>query len=220
MKEPLVSCIMPTADRRGFIRGAVRCFLEQSYPATELVIVDTGNGSVRDIVSDKPEIRYFEYPAGMTVGRLRNLCCRLARGEIICHWDDDDWSARDRIADQVARLQSTGAPVTGYNSMAFWDEVHQSVRWFSAGFPGYVLGTSLCYWKTFWQMSPFGNRMPEDLEFIRPVLNRVAVSGEHNHMVGRIHAMHQTSSKQNLKRTVSRNVLPAAFWENQQLRTL
>lgn len=220
MTEPLVSCIMPTADRRGFIRGAIRCFLEQTYENRELVVVDEGENRIEDLIPDDPRIRYFEIASGMPLGKKRNFCCRTARGEIICHWDDDDWSAPDRIQDQADRLRESNAPVTGYSRMLFWDEKHQVVKWFRAGFPGYVLGTSLCYWRTFWQMSPFGSRLPEDLEFIRPALARLAVSDDYHHMVARIHGMHQTSSKQNLKETAPRAMVPEAFWENQKLRTL
>ena len=37
---PLVSCIMPTADRRRFVPRAVHQFLAQDYPNKELVILD------------------------------------------------------------------------------------------------------------------------------------------------------------------------------------
>jgi len=38
--QPLISCIMPTRDRRAFALQAVRYFLRQDYPQVELIIVD------------------------------------------------------------------------------------------------------------------------------------------------------------------------------------
>ena len=39
----------------------------------------------------------------------------------ICHFDSDDWSAPERVTDQVTRLGTFGV-VTGYHSMLFYDE--------------------------------------------------------------------------------------------------
>ena len=39
-REPLVSCIMPTANRRAFVPQAIHYFLQQDYPRRELIILD------------------------------------------------------------------------------------------------------------------------------------------------------------------------------------
>ena len=48
-EQPLVSCIMPTADRRRFVPLAIQNFLQQDYPNRELVILDDGQDSVADL---------------------------------------------------------------------------------------------------------------------------------------------------------------------------
>src|SRR5262249_33545534 len=48
---PLVSCIMPTADRRRFAERAVEYFLRQDHPHRELVIVDDGRDAVEDLAA-------------------------------------------------------------------------------------------------------------------------------------------------------------------------
>jgi O-antigen biosynthesis protein len=218
MKHPLVSCIMPTWNRRGFIRGALECFFSQTWPNRELVVLDDGDDRVRDLMPNDPRVRYNEIGGRSPLGKKRNYCCRIARGEVICHWDDDDWSAANRISDQVHRLlERPGAPLTGYSNLLFWDERAQVVRMYRATTPGYVVGTSLCYWKSFWQVNPFGNVLPEDSVFIRAVQNRVAASADYSHMVARIHEFH-TSPKEKLKDSSPRSLIPAAFWENQKMR--
>jgi hypothetical protein len=61
-----------------------------------------------------------------TIGQLRNLaieeCSEVFKPDIIIHFDDDDWSHQNRIAEQVALLQATGADCVGYNEMLFWRE--------------------------------------------------------------------------------------------------
>ncbi|HEX6463610.1 MAG TPA: glycosyltransferase, partial [Vicinamibacterales bacterium] len=88
--EPLVTCIMPTCDRRAFVPGAVACFLAQDYPNLELIVVDDGSDPVRDILPADHRINYVRPPRRLSVGAKRNLACSQARGEIIVHWDDDD----------------------------------------------------------------------------------------------------------------------------------
>jgi glycosyltransferase involved in cell wall biosynthesis len=54
---PLVSCIMPTFNRRPFVPQAIRYFLAQDYPEKEFIIVDDGADSVADLVPDDPRVR-------------------------------------------------------------------------------------------------------------------------------------------------------------------
>ena len=39
----LVSCVMPTRDRRPFALQAVRYFLRQDFPTRELLVLDDGS---------------------------------------------------------------------------------------------------------------------------------------------------------------------------------
>jgi len=52
--RPLVSCIMPTADRRVFVPQAIRYFLRQHYPNRELIIIDDGVDPVADLIPAMP----------------------------------------------------------------------------------------------------------------------------------------------------------------------
>ena len=54
---PLVTCLLPTADRRDLVPNAIRQFLEQDYPWRELIILDDGENSVEDLVPNHPNIR-------------------------------------------------------------------------------------------------------------------------------------------------------------------
>jgi len=59
MAFPLVSCIMPTYNRRQFVPQAIKYFLRQDYPHKELIILDDGTDKIRDLVLDFPEMQYF-----------------------------------------------------------------------------------------------------------------------------------------------------------------
>ncbi len=108
---PLVSCIMPTYNRRKFIPQAIRYFLSQDYERKELIVVDYGTDPVRDLIPTDDHIRYIRLDRKLTVGAKRNLACEQAHGEIIAHWDDDDWMADRRLSYQAGYLQQEHADI-------------------------------------------------------------------------------------------------------------
>src|SRR5262249_23292196 len=110
---PRISCIMLTRDRRSFVPLALRCFAAQDYPNHELVVVDDGADPVADLAEGVRGVRYVRVRATRTIGAKRNLGCEAASGEIVAHWDDDDWYGPDRLTAQAAPLLNGTADVTG-----------------------------------------------------------------------------------------------------------
>jgi glycosyltransferase involved in cell wall biosynthesis len=118
---------MPTLAGRGeYRRLAEACFSSQTYVRRELVVVE----NIRP------------------VGKARNEAIRKAKGDVVIHWDDDDWSAPGRIEDQVRRLVETGANIVGYHAMLFYDEERKT--WWRFHRAKYGLGTSFCYRRSLW----------------------------------------------------------------------
>ena len=94
---------------------------------------------------------------------MRNAGCEAASGDVIAHFDDDDFSAPQRLADQLRRLD--GAQVTGYHTMRFTDGIKW---WVYRGSFSYALGTSLVYRRNWWAQHKFGNlQVGEDNDFVR-----------------------------------------------------
>jgi len=104
----LVSCIMATHNRRRFVPEAVACFLAQTLVDSELVIVDDGDDSVRDLVPEGDRVRYVPVLGKHHFCRLRDVGLHLARGRYVAVWDDDDLSHPERLAVQVAELERSG----------------------------------------------------------------------------------------------------------------
>jgi glycosyltransferase involved in cell wall biosynthesis len=177
---PLVSCIMPTFQRRRYVAQAVQSFLQQDYPNRELIIVDDGTDAIGDLVQDQPNVRYFRVPRA-SIGAKRNLACRHARGEIIAHWDDDDWYSTDRLRYQVSPILAGKADLTGLENAfvlqlpaaEFWTtepHLHQRL------FVGNVHGGTMVYRKELWTE---GLRYPEiNLAEDAWLLNRAMKQGK------------------------------------------
>lgn len=178
---PLVSAIMPTRERPEWAQRAVECWRSQDYPNKELVILDDlDSPSFPDGISGKG-IEYHAQTSElkMTVAEKLNRLCELANGDILIRFDDDDYSAPGRIADQVDRLLTSKLGVTGYHSMLFVDASGLirkyeglKVRGYGAG-PDYALGTSLCFTRAFWEQNRFheDKRTRPDNNFVRAARN-------------------------------------------------
>jgi glycosyltransferase involved in cell wall biosynthesis len=213
---------MLTKDRPELAAKAVECFRKQTYPVKALYLQDFGvqrfdPGNVRDLRM----CLAWDAPNG-TIGSNRNAANKGASGyqfrnqtsapwlspDIFIHWDDDDWSHPNRIAEQVAFLQASGADAVGFNEMLFWrtfthiedhycegGECCAPQAWlYSHPRPDRPLGTSLCYWRKTWERKPFADGpkpgMPSEFFHWFRELKVVAVSslerGEPR-MVARIH---------------------------------
>lgn len=99
---------MVTANRANLARRAVQCYLQQTYPNKELVIIDDGQEDYGPVLADVPagELRYIKLdPApGQVLGTLRNRSLEEATGDFMAQWDDDDWYHPERIERQAGVL--------------------------------------------------------------------------------------------------------------------
>lgn len=166
MPEPHVCCLCLTRDRPEFLKRAVACFQAQTYQNRSLLIWNTGMPIDYGIGIGYEIYVSNDAGKGHTIGWLRNAALTHISPlghALIAHWDDDDWSCPTRLAEQVAFMESSGAPVVGYRDMPFYDEVHDRVTVYKSKRQfGYVLGTSLLYKREVWERTPFPDVMQED----------------------------------------------------------
>lgn len=163
------TAICPTHNRRRYVPSMIACFLSQTCADSELVIVDDGTDSVADLIPTNPRIRYtrLEGPR-RTTGSKRNMCCALARGEFIIHFDDDDWSAEGRVEDQISTLESSGRQVMTYHNFLYWNVDNCKIYRFRPMSPRCPYGATFCYRKSWWEQHCFDDVMlGEDTNFGR-----------------------------------------------------
>jgi glycosyltransferase involved in cell wall biosynthesis len=167
---PLISCIMPTYNRRRFVGQAVWYFLRQDYPAKELIVLDDGEDAVADLIPEDDRIRYRRLERRACLGAKRNLACELSRGEFIAHWDDDDWTSPNRLSAQMAHLQASNADICGARDLLHY-HVEAGQAWLYHYPPQerpWLAGCTLLYRRSAWQEHPFGDlQVGEDNDFLR-----------------------------------------------------
>ena len=177
---PLISCITPTvAARNNFLPLLLKSYLSQEYPSKELVIVS------EDAIPlpIRPDIRLIKINHFETIGAKRNIACRNAKGEIITHFDSDDYSGPSRLSDMLSLIRLSGKSVVGYRGPTHYDTrnqkaFHRNNNWLE--------GLTLTYLKNFWENHFFINEQTgEDTEFTQHALaiNEAAWMMGHSKMV-------------------------------------
>jgi glycosyltransferase involved in cell wall biosynthesis len=171
--QPVVSCIMPTANRQKYIPFAIKHFLAQDYDFKELIIIDDGRESIERLLPKEDNIKYNYSLKVKSVGTKRNLACDIATGDIIVHWDDDDWYAPDWLSRQVDILRSSAADICGIEHVNFYSTITDtlwkgtSLNRNNPNYRAFLYGATLSYPKAFWQKNPFQDRKAgEDSEFL------------------------------------------------------
>lgn len=142
--QPLVSVVLPTANRPRQLRRALRSVMAQRYERFEVLVVDDGGHEDSRAVVDElgdPRIRWSSIPrAG--VSAARNAALDLARGEIVAYLDDDNlmdpewlyavvWAFEQRpdnevlygaiVVDDVLRLRGESSGELPETYLEAWD---------------------------------------------------------------------------------------------------
>lgn len=196
MLPPLVSCIMPTRDRRDFVRQSLLYFQRQTFKDVELVVVDDGEDSVEDLC-DIPRVRYVRSEP-VKIGTARNVACEAAKGSIIVHWDDDDWQAPTRVHSLMSILSESQARLIGLRDPVYLNtQSLEFLKYYFKPDKPWVAGHTMCYFKTLWQEHNFEDeQIGEDNTFCSDIdPNSIHQSQNNLEIIGLIHK-NNTSTKE------------------------
>lgn len=107
----------------------------------------------------------FDY-SPYTIGDKRNNLCEHATGDIIVHFDSDDYYAPDWISKSVQHLLSQNADITGLSSIYFYRYNTHVWEWRNISKQPILAGATFCYWRKIWQRNPFKSvNSGEDTKF-------------------------------------------------------
>ena len=90
---PMISIIIPTCDRPGFLKEALESVLSQTYQNFEIIVINDGGADIsKDINSLKADgkIIYLQYEDRRGPSAARNTGLKHARGKYVAYLDDDD----------------------------------------------------------------------------------------------------------------------------------
>jgi glycosyltransferase involved in cell wall biosynthesis len=118
-----VSCLMVSRGDVGILRHSFQCYLNQDYPARQLVLVTQNpSAELEEFLSQFPDadIKYVKVGAGLSLGDLRNVSIAHADGPLICTWDDDDLYHPSRLSLTIAALESAKVAAAFLSRVLIW----------------------------------------------------------------------------------------------------
>lgn len=116
MSKPLVSVVIPTYNRAGFIMQAINTVRQQTYANWELIVVDDcSTDNTREVVGSLGDerIQYVRHEQNQGGSAARNTGIKHASGKYIAPLDsDDEWSA-NKLEKQVEVAESSPENIAG-----------------------------------------------------------------------------------------------------------
>lgn len=162
---------MATTGRYDLLKKSVQCYINQTYPNKELVVLSQAkdNTEIRSWIESlgRDDIIFAEAPTNITLGEMRNTSIELSHGDIICQWDDDDLFHSDRIAYQyhlmMASSQFVGSCYTNFLKYFKQDGKMYWCDWWGEGAHRKFLCGAIMFYKKYYHIFD-GYFYPEDGE--------------------------------------------------------
>lgn len=159
--QPTISVIIPVYNAERYLAEAIESVLAQHLLPDEILVVDDGStdGSAK-VAQSFPMVRYLWQPqAGASVARNHGVS--LAQGELLAFLDADDLWLPDKLANQLAYLQSNPAvdmvfgQVEQFYAAELADAVDRPPLPGGEQMAGYHVGAMLIWRTAFEKVGPF-----------------------------------------------------------------
>jgi hypothetical protein len=108
--------MITVSKRPHLLEYCVTKFREQTYLDVELVLVLNTDAAEPPAFADAksdPRIRIYTVPSEFNIGYCLNMAISVARGEIWCKCDDDDFYGRHYVEGMVNAFHYSGADIVG-----------------------------------------------------------------------------------------------------------
>ena len=201
-ETPKISVIVPTRNRASFLPQLLEVYRNQTWQNKELLVLDDSeqeDTTFKDLAKSHSDVRYWHRSQKLSIGAKRNALISESTGEVIAHFDDDDFYAPTYLSWMLREMESNHADLvklTGWfalhqdsDTLGFWDTTDfksahhvfcgtEDVQNKKGNFTENALrsflmgyGFSYLYKKDCWAESPFPNRdIGEDSIFVEQLL--------------------------------------------------
>lgn len=162
---PLISVVIPVYNGERYLGEAIRSTVDQSWPATEIIVVDDGSTDrTAAVAREFAEIRYV-FTAQGGAGAARNRGVAIARGDYLAFLDADDLWTSEKLEWQMTRFDAPDRPdlvlghVDHFLSPDLDEALANRIYCPSGAMPGTVPGTLLIRIETFKRVGSFNETL-------------------------------------------------------------
>lgn len=132
MSRPLVSIVVPTYNRAGFVETAIMSLVEQDYSELEVIVVDDGSRddtpAVLDRIAEHLDLKRLRRIRHENVGQAEsiNRGLAIAHGELLGYLSSDDYLLPEAISRLVAAAEKHPKAEVFYSSFHVVDEADRT----------------------------------------------------------------------------------------------
>lgn len=102
----MISILTPTSERDPFLKLLYSALLKQTFSNWEWLILDSSWPPCSFKEIKDPRVRYFHTQEKLAIGEKRNFLKNQAHGDILVHFDDDDYYAPGYLSTVAEKLKS------------------------------------------------------------------------------------------------------------------
>jgi glycosyltransferase involved in cell wall biosynthesis len=127
MSQPTVSIVITNYNYADYVEEAIKSALDQTYPHTEVIVIDDGStdGSLNVISKYKDAINIISRE-NKGIVHTRNQALGMVRSDFICFLDADDYFDPGYIENLVKIAERSQADVVYPNWHVFGDEEYRT----------------------------------------------------------------------------------------------
>jgi glycosyltransferase involved in cell wall biosynthesis len=105
-----VTTVIPVYNRAQFIGRALESVRVQTYPSTEVIVVDDASTDetpyvIEGLAKTLGNLILIRLPENVGAAQARNIGAKAAKGDLIAFLDSDDWWYPEKLGKQIANLQ-------------------------------------------------------------------------------------------------------------------
>lgn len=141
MKNNLISIIIPTYNRAAYLYESITSALEQTHTNIEVIVIDDGStDDTREIIYSLQDQRvtYHYVKHHGVVSKNRNKAISKAKGEFIAFLDSDDVWKRNKVENQLHKIQQYNLEAA-FSNVDILHEHNGTLH--SLEFPDYISNT-------------------------------------------------------------------------------
>ena len=119
----IVSILIPAYNAEPFVGAALQSALDQTWPDTEIILVDDGSKDQTLAVAQRYESAKVKIISQKNRGAAgaRNTALREAQGDFLQYLDADDFLSPDKIREQLTLLQENPNCLSVSSAIYFFD---------------------------------------------------------------------------------------------------
>ena len=130
LDEELISVIIPSYNRKEYLKKAIESVLKQTYNNIEIIIVDDGSKDgtqnyITETYKDDTRIKFYKNKENLGAGVSRKIGYDKSKGNYVIFMDDDDYYTNYDFFEEAIKVFETKANISMVSSSSMIEYVNE-----------------------------------------------------------------------------------------------